>query len=104
MAKLRPIFISKMKQKRIAYKTIGCKLNFAETSTIVRDFEQNGFDVVDFSDKADVYLINTCTVTANADKDCRKSVRQAIRNNPEAYVAMVGCYAQLNTSEAQNIQ
>jgi len=89
--------------KRIAYKTIGCKLNFAETSTIVRDFEQNGFDVVDFNDKADVYLINTCTVTANADKDCRKSVRQAIRNNPNAYVAMVGCYSQLHKDQAEKI-
>lgn len=89
--------------KRIAYKTIGCKLNFAETSTIVRDFEQHGFDVVDFGDKADVYLINTCTVTANADKDCRKSVRQAIRNNPKAYVAMVGCYSQLHKDDAEAI-
>ncbi len=92
-----------MAQKRIAYKTIGCKLNFAETSTIVRDFEHNGFEVVDFSDIADVYLINTCTVTANADKDCRKSVRQALRNNPEAYVAMVGCYSQLHNEEAEAI-
>ena len=92
-----------MAQKRIAYKTIGCKLNFAETSTIVRDFEHNGFEVVDFSDIADIYFINTCTVTANADKDCRKSVRQAIRNNPDAYVAMVGCYSQLHKDEAEKI-
>ena len=92
-----------MAQKRIAYKTIGCKLNFAETSTIVRDFEHNGFEVVDFSDIADIYLINTCTVTANADKDCRKSVRQAIRNNPDAYIAMVGCYSQLHKDEAEKI-
>ena len=89
--------------KRIAYKTIGCKLNFAETSTIVRDFEQNGFEVVDFGERADVYLINTCTVTANADKDCRKSVRQAIRSNPDAYVAMVGCYSQLHKDDAETI-
>lgn len=89
--------------KRIAYKTIGCKLNFAETSTIVRDFERNGFEVVDFDDVADVYLINTCTVTAKADKDCRKSARQAIRKNPNAYVAMVGCYSQLHSDKAQAI-
>lgn len=89
--------------KRIAYKTIGCKLNFAETSTIVRDFKRNGFKIVDFGAEADVYLINTCTVTANADKDCRKSARQAIRSNPKAFVAMVGCYSQLQRKEAQTI-
>ena len=92
-----------MKQKRIAYKTIGCKLNFAETSTIVREFENNGFEVVGFNDKADVYVVNTCTVTTNADKDCRKSVRQAVRNNPKAFVAMVGCYSQLHSEEANSI-
>jgi len=92
-----------MIKKRIAYKTIGCKLNFAETSTIVREFENNGFDVVAFDEKADVYVVNTCTVTTNADNDCRKSVRQAVRNNPDAYVAMVGCYAQLKSDEAKSI-
>lgn len=90
-------------KKRIAYKTIGCKLNFAETSTIVRDFENNGFVVVDFNSKADVYVVNTCTVTINADKDCRKIVRQAVRKNPDAFIAMVGCYSQLRTEEARAI-
>jgi len=90
--------------KRIAYKTIGCKLNFAETSTIVRDFENNEFDVVDFNDVADVYVINTCTVTTNADKDCRKIVRQAVRKNPDAYIAMVGCYSQLHSEQAESIK
>ena len=91
-------------RKRIALKTIGCKLNFAETSTISREFTSRGFDIVDFSSKADVYVINTCTVTGNADKDCRKAVHQANRNNPNAFVAMVGCFSQLNQEEARLIE
>ena len=90
-------------RKNIALKTIGCKLNFAETSTIARDFESMGFMVVDFGESADVYIINTCTVTANADKDCRKAVHQAVRKNPKAFVAMVGCFSQLKPEEANSI-
>ena len=90
-------------RKKVALKTIGCKLNFAETSTIARNFENRGFKVVDFGETADVYVINTCTVTANADKDCRKAVRQAARKNPKAYIAMVGCFSQLNPEEAKSI-
>ena len=90
--------------KSVALKTIGCKLNFAETSTISREFTNRGFDIVDFNSKADVYVINTCTVTANADKDCRKAVHQANRNNPKAFVAMVGCFSQLNPDEAKSIE
>jgi len=89
--------------KRIALKTIGCKLNFAETSTISREFSNRGFEIVNFSDKADVYLINTCTVTANADKDCRRAVHQANRNNPNAFIALVGCFSQLNPETASSI-
>ncbi|NHZ86384.1 MAG: tRNA (N(6)-L-threonylcarbamoyladenosine(37)-C(2))-methylthiotransferase MtaB [Planctomycetia bacterium] len=89
--------------KRIALKTIGCKLNFAETSTISREFTNRGFEIVDFNSKADVYIVNTCTVTANADKDCRKAVHQANRNNPNAFVAMVGCFSQLHSEEANGI-
>ncbi len=89
--------------KRIALKTIGCKLNFAETSTISREFSNRGFEIVDFSDKADVYVINTCTVTANADKDCRRAVHSANRNNPNAFIAMVGCFSQLNPEVALSI-
>ncbi|MFC1527354.1 tRNA (N(6)-L-threonylcarbamoyladenosine(37)-C(2))-methylthiotransferase MtaB [Candidatus Neomarinimicrobiota bacterium] len=89
--------------KRIALKTIGCKLNFAETSTISRKFQNRGFNIVDFNCKADVYVINTCTVTANADKDCRKAVHQANRNNPDAFIAMVGCFSQLNLEESKSI-
>lgn len=103
MAKFPTEFYNIM-NKRIALKTIGCKLNFAETSTIARDFENRGFEVVDFGEKADVYVVNTCTVTANADKDCRKAVRQAIRNNSEAFVAMVGCFSQLKSEEANSME
>jgi len=90
--------------KCIALKTIGCKLNFAETSTISREFSNRGFEIVDFNSKADVYVINTCTVTANADKDCRKAVHQANRNNPNAFIAMVGCFSQLKPEEANSIE
>jgi threonylcarbamoyladenosine tRNA methylthiotransferase MtaB len=90
-------------RKKIALKTIGCKLNFAESSTIARDFEKRGFKVVDFAEIADVYIVNTCTVTANADKDCRKVVRQAARKNPNSFIAMVGCFSQLQTEEANAI-
>ncbi len=90
-------------RKKIALKTIGCKLNFAETSTIARGFEDQGFKVVDFAEIADVYIVNTCTVTANADKDCRKVVRQATRKNPGAFIAMVGCFSQLQNEKANAI-
>ncbi len=90
--------------KRIALKTIGCKLNFAETSTISREFVGKGFEIVDFNSQADVYVINTCTVTANADKDCRKAVHQANRNNQDAFVAMIGCFSQLKPEEANSIE
>lgn len=102
MAKFPPEFYNIM-NKRIALKTIGCKLNFAETSTISREFANRGFSIVDFNSKADVYVINTCTVTGNADKDCRKAVRQANRNNPDAFIAMVGCFSQLKQEEAKSI-
>ena len=103
MAKFPPEFYNIM-NKRIALKTIGCKLNFAETSTISREFANRGFSIVDFNSKADVYVINTCTVTANADKDCRKAVHQANRNNPNAFIAMVGCFSQLKPEEANSIE
>ncbi|MDQ7817126.1 MAG: MiaB/RimO family radical SAM methylthiotransferase [Melioribacteraceae bacterium] len=79
----------------VAFHTLGCKLNFAETSTIGEQFLQRGFSIVDYSEKADVYVINTCTVTEHADKECRQIVRRALRNNPDAFVVVTGCYAQL---------
>lgn len=82
-------------RKKVAFYTLGCKLNFSETSTIARNFESEGFDRVDFSENADIYVINTCSVTENADKRFKTIVKQAQKNNPEAFVAAIGCYAQL---------
>lgn len=88
---------------KVAFYTLGCKLNFSETSTIGEQFIKNGFDVVNYDDQADVYVINTCTVTENADRECRQIVRRALRNNPNAYVIVTGCYAQLRPEEILKI-
>lgn len=90
--------------KRVALHTLGCKLNFSETSSIGKQFMKNGFEVVDFSQEADVYVINTCTVTENAERDCRQVVRRALRRNPGAYVMVTGCYAQLRPDEIAGIE
>ena len=89
--------------KRVAFHTLGCKLNFSETSTISRLFEENGYQKVDFTQAADVYVINTCSVTSNADKECKQIVRSALNVSPDAYVVIVGCYAQLKPEEIANI-
>ncbi|WP_426429887.1 tRNA (N(6)-L-threonylcarbamoyladenosine(37)-C(2))-methylthiotransferase MtaB [Winogradskyella sp. HB-48] len=88
-----------MKTKKVAFYTLGCKLNFSETSTIARSFKDKGFDRVDFSEKADIYVINTCSVTENADKRFKTIVKQAQKVNPDAFVAAIGCYAQLKPEE-----
>ncbi len=90
--------------KKVAFYTLGCKLNYSETSTIGRQFNKAGFDTVDFTDAADVYIINTCSVTENADKKCRKVVKEALKYSPNAYVTVVGCYAQLKPQEIANIE
>ena len=89
--------------KRIAFHTLGCKLNFSETATISRDFIRYGFEKVDYRDKADFYVLNTCSVTDNADKEARKLIRQAKRRNPDSSVAVIGCYAQLKPNEISEI-
>ena len=89
--------------KKVAFYTLGCKLNYSETSTIGRLFNNAGFDTVDFTDKPDVYVINTCSVTDNADKKCKKVVKEALKISPNAYVTIVGCYAQLKPAEIANI-
>ena len=89
--------------KKVAFYTLGCKLNFSETSTISRMFEEKGYKKVDFTDTPDIYIINTCSVTENADKKCRKIVREARSISPEAYVAIIGCYAQLKPAEISEI-
>jgi len=87
----------------VALHTLGCKLNFSETSTIGNQFLKNGFSVVDMKENADVYVFNTCTVTENAEKECRQLVRRVLKNNPNAYVIVTGCYAQLRANEISAI-
>ena len=86
-------------QKKVAFYTLGCKLNFSETSTIARSFQSEGFSRVEFSEKADIYVINTCTVTDNADKRFKSIVKSALKQNPEAFLIAIGCYAQLKPEE-----
>lgn len=88
---------------KVAFHTLGCKLNFAETSTIARQFNDNGYTRVPFDMEADVYVINTCSVTENADKECKKIVQQAMKIAPDAFVCIVGCYAQLKPEEIAKI-
>ena len=88
-----------MQRKKVAFYTLGCKLNFSETSTIARNFQDEGFDRVDFEEVADIYVINTCSVTENADKQFKQVVRKAMKLNEKAFVAAVGCYAQLKPEE-----
>ena len=90
-------------KKKVAFYTLGCKLNFSETSTIARSFNNEGFDRVDFSEKADIYVINTCSVTENADKRFKTIVKQAQKVNSDAFVAAVGCYAQLKPQELADV-
>ena len=89
---------------KVAFHTLGCKLNFAETSTIARDFSAKGFEKVTFSEAADIYVINTCSVTENADKETKTIIRSALKHNPEAFVAIVGCYAQLKPEQIAQIE
>jgi threonylcarbamoyladenosine tRNA methylthiotransferase MtaB len=90
-------------KKKVAFYTLGCKLNFSETSTIARSFENEGFDRVDFEEVADMYVINTCSVTENADKQFKQIVRKALKINSKAFIAAVGCYAQLKPKELAEV-
>jgi threonylcarbamoyladenosine tRNA methylthiotransferase MtaB len=89
--------------RKVAFHTLGCKLNFSETSAIARLFQEQGYEKVDFKASSDIYVINTCSVTANADKECKLIVKSALAINPEAYIVVVGCYAQLKPEEIANI-
>lgn len=89
--------------KKVAFYTLGCKLNFSETSAIGRQFNEAGFQSVSFTDNADIFIINTCSVTDHADKKCRKVVQEALKHSPHAYIAIVGCYAQLKPEEISRI-
>ncbi len=86
-------------QKKVAFYTLGCKLNFSETSTIARNFQNEGFDRVEFNEKADIYVINTCSVTDNADKRFKTIVKSALKQNENAFLIAIGCYAQLKPEE-----
>jgi len=90
--------------RTVAFHTLGCKLNFSETSTLRQQFEGAGFGVVDFRESADIYVLNTCSVTEHADKKCRQEVRRVMRRNPSAQVVVTGCYAQLKPQEIANIE
>lgn len=90
--------------KKVAFYTLGCKLNFSETSTIARSFEDEGFQRVDFEERADIYVINTCSVTDNADKRFKSIVKNALKKNDNAFLIAVGCYAQLKPEELANVE
>lgn len=92
------------KGKKAAFYTLGCKLNFSETSTIAGSFKEVGFERVEFEEKADVYVINTCSVTNQGDKESRNIIRRAVKNNPDAMVIVVGCYSQLKPDEVGHIE
>ncbi|HKL37213.1 MAG TPA: MiaB/RimO family radical SAM methylthiotransferase, partial [Salegentibacter sp.] len=92
-----------MNNKKVAFYTLGCKLNFSETSTIARSFKDEGFERVEFSETADIYVINTCSVTENADKRFKTIVKQAQKVNEDAFVIAVGCYAQLKPEELADV-
>jgi len=89
--------------RTVAFHTLGCKLNFSETSSLSRMLEQEGFEKKEFDELADVYVINTCSVTDNADKECRQLVRRIQRKAPESFVVITGCYAQLKPQDIASI-
>ena len=89
--------------RRVAFYTLGCKLNYSETSTIARMFEKRGYQKVEFFDSPDIFIINTCSVTDNADKKCRKIVREALSISENPYIVIIGCYAQLKPKEISEI-
>ena len=93
-----------VKGKKAAFYTLGCKLNFSETSTISRQLTGIGFTRTDFDKKADLYVINTCSVTENANRECRRIIRKAKKYSPEAYIVVTGCFAQLKPQEISNIK
>ena len=88
---------------KVALTTLGCKLNYSETSTISRQFKNIGYSIVDFDQYSDIYVVNTCSVTENADKKFKSYVSKALKINPEAFVIAIGCYAQLKPEELANV-
>ena len=92
-----------MHKKKVAFYTLGCKLNFSETSSIAREITNEGFERVDFNEYADIYVINTCSVTENADKRFKSIVKRSQKVNPQAFVIAIGCYAQLKPQELADV-
>ena len=90
-------------RKTVAFVTLGCKLNFSETSAISRQFVESGYEKIAASKPADIYVINTCSVTEHADKKCRQAIRKFVKQSPGAVIAVTGCYAQLKPEEVANI-
>lgn len=90
--------------KTVSLHTLGCKLNYSETSSIAKQFVNKGIEIKDFGEKTDVFVLNTCTVTNNADRECKQIIRSVIRNNPDTYVIVTGCYAQLQPGEISSIE
>lgn len=93
-----------MENKRVSFHTLGCKLNFSETSTLARAFSQWGFERVPAGKESDICVINTCSVTEHADKKCRNLIRKLVRENPGAIIAVTGCYAQLRPNDIASIE
>jgi len=90
--------------RTVSLHTLGCKLNYSETSTIAKQFSVNGFEIKEYGEAADVFVLNTCTVTENADRECRQIIRSVIRNNPSSYIIITGCYAQLQPEDIAKIE
>ena len=90
--------------RTVALHTLGCKLNYSETSSISNQFLERGFKLAEFEEAADVYVLNTCSVTESAERECRQVIRRALRQNPQAFVIVTGCYAQLRPEEIAHIE
>jgi threonylcarbamoyladenosine tRNA methylthiotransferase MtaB len=90
--------------KTAAFHTLGCKLNYSETSSISKQFREKGFTITNFEEAADVYVLNTCSVTESAERECRQIIRRALRQNPNAFIIVTGCYAQLRPLEISRIK
>jgi len=99
-----PNFVNCKMPKTVSLHTLGCKLNYSETSSIAKQFAEHGLTITKFGEPSDVFVLNTCTVTSNADKECRQLIRRVIRNNPDTYVIVTGCYAQLQPGEIAEIE
>nr|HMT13040.1 tRNA (N(6)-L-threonylcarbamoyladenosine(37)-C(2))-methylthiotransferase MtaB [Ignavibacteria bacterium] len=89
--------------KSVSLHTLGCKLNYSETSTLAGKFHNNGFDLKEYGEKSDIFVLNTCSVTDNADKECRQIIRSVLGRNPDTYIIVTGCYAQLQPNEIAEI-